>query len=149
VTLANWRTAQFLRWSLQHAREFLPTARMARAGAIAEPPGTPGSLAGVSLADANGAATTVGAVIAGTYTDGSLVMHQGRVVMEEYLAGMTAAALHAVMSVTKSMVGYVAAVLIGRRMLDPAAPLTAYVPELAGSGYAGATVLLSLGATCS
>lgn len=140
VTLANWRTAQFLQWSLQHAREFLPTARVARAGAIAELPGTPGSVAGVSLSDANGAATTVGAVIASTYTDGFLVMHHGRVVMEEYLADMTADTVHAVMSVTKSMVGCVAAVLIGRGMLDPAAPLTAYVPELAGSGYAGATV---------
>src|ERR1700722_11901235 len=145
VTLANWRTEQFLRWSLQHAREFLPTARVARAGPIAELPGTPGSLASsslasVSLADGNGAATTVGAVIASTYTDGFLVMYHGRVVMEEYLAGMTAGTAHAVMSVTKSMVGCVAAVLIARGMLDPAAPLTAYVPELAGSGYAGATV---------
>jgi CubicO group peptidase (beta-lactamase class C family) len=140
VTLANWRTEQFLRWSLQHAREFLPTARVARAGAIAELPGTPGSVAGVSLADGSGAATTVGAVIASTYTDGFLVMDHGRVVMEEYLAGMTAGTGHAGMSVTKSLVGCVAAVLIGRGMLDPAAPLTAYVPELAGSGYAGATV---------
>jgi len=145
VTLSNWRTEQFLRWSLQHAREFLPTARVARAGPIAELLGTPGSLASsslasVSLADGNGAATTVGAVIASTYTDGFLVMYHGRVVMEEYLAGMTAGTAHAVMSVTKSMVGCVAAVLIARGMLDPAAPLTAYVPELAGSGYAGATV---------
>jgi CubicO group peptidase (beta-lactamase class C family) len=119
VTLSNWRTEQFLRWSLQHAREFLPTARVARAGPIAELLGTPGSLASsslasVSLADGNGAATTVGAVIASTYTDGFLVMYHGRVVMEEYLAGMTAGTAHAVMSVTKSMVGCVAAVLIAR-----------------------------------
>jgi CubicO group peptidase (beta-lactamase class C family) len=140
VTVANWRTAQFLRWSLQHAREILPTAHVARAAAIAELPGTPGSLAGVSLADGSGAATTVGAVIASTYTDGFLVMRGGRVVAEEYLAGMTAGTVHAVMSVTKSVVGCVAAALIGRGVLDPAAPLTAYVPELAGSGYAGATV---------
>jgi CubicO group peptidase (beta-lactamase class C family) len=44
------------------------------------------------------------------------------------------------MSVTKPLVGCVAAALAGRGILDPAAPLTAYVPELAASGYAGATV---------
>jgi CubicO group peptidase (beta-lactamase class C family) len=36
----------------------------------------------------------------------------------------------ALMSVTKSVVGCVAAVLAGREMLDLAMPLTAYVPEL-------------------
>jgi CubicO group peptidase (beta-lactamase class C family) len=44
------------------------------------------------------------------------------------------------MSVTKSVVGCVAGVLAGRGDLDPAAPVTAYVPELGASGYAGATV---------
>jgi CubicO group peptidase (beta-lactamase class C family) len=139
VTLANWRAAQFLRWSFQHSREFLPTARVARAGAVAELRRAPGALAGVPVADGDGG-TTAGAVIASTYTDGVLVMHNGRVIAEEYPAGMAPTAVHALMSVSKSLVGCVAAVLIDRGMLDPAVPLTAYVPELAGSGYAGATV---------
>lgn len=140
VTLANWRTAQFLRWSFQHSREFLPTARVARAGAVSELPQAPGALADVALADGRGGATTAGAVIARSYTDGVLVMHDGRVVMEEYPAGMSPAAVHVLMSVTKSLVGCVTAVLMDRGILDLAAPVTAYVPELAASGYAGATV---------
>jgi CubicO group peptidase (beta-lactamase class C family) len=44
------------------------------------------------------------------------------------------------MSVSKSLVGCVAGVLAGRGQLDPAAPVTAYVPEAGSSGYAGATV---------
>lgn len=140
VTLANWRTAEFLRWSLQHSREFLPTARVARAGTVTELPRAPGELASVSLADSNDDTATVGTVVEGTYTDGILVMHNGRVIMEEYPAAMAPSAVHAVMSVTKSLVGCVAAVLIDRGVLDPAALLTAYVPELAASGYAGATV---------
>ena len=47
---------------------------------------------------------------------------------------------HALMSVSKSVVGCVAAVLIDRGLLDPDAEITSYVPELAGSGYAGALV---------
>ena len=53
---------------------------------------------------------------------------------------MTAATPHLLMSVSKSVVGCVAAVLAGRGRLDPAAPVTAYVPEAGSSGYAGATV---------
>ncbi len=140
VTLANWRTAEFLRWSFQHSREFLPTARVARDGAVSELPRALGTLADVSLTDGNSGPTTVGAVIAGTYTDGFLLMNDGAVVMEEYPADMAPSAVHALMSVTKSLVGCLAAVLIDRGMVDPAAPLTAYVPELSASGYAGATV---------
>jgi CubicO group peptidase (beta-lactamase class C family) len=42
--------------------------------------------------------------------------------------------------VSKSVVGCVAGVLVGRGWLDPDREVTAYVPELAGGGYAGATV---------
>ena len=107
---------------------------------MSELPRALGALADVPLTDATGGPTTVGAVIAGTYTDGFLVMHDGAVVMEEYPAGMAHSAVHALMSVTKSLIGCVAAVLIDRGIVDPAVPLTAYVPELAASGYAGATV---------
>jgi CubicO group peptidase (beta-lactamase class C family) len=141
VTLANWRTAQFLRWSFQHAREVVPTARVSRAtGAVAELAEDLGLLAGVVVPGADGSSTTVGAVIGTTYTDGFLVMHDGRVIAEEYPAGMASDALHLLMSVTKSLVGSVAGVLVDQGVLDPAAPLTTYVPALAVSGYVGATV---------
>ena len=38
------------------------------------------------------------------------------------------------------MVGTVAGILVGRGLLDPAAPLTHYLPELEGTAYRGATV---------
>ena len=44
------------------------------------------------------------------------------------------------MSVTKSVVGCVTAALVDRGLLDTDRPVTDFVPELAGSGYAGATV---------
>jgi CubicO group peptidase (beta-lactamase class C family) len=141
VTLANWRTAQFLQWSFQHAREIVPTARVSRGNsAIAELSRSPASLTEVAVYGVDGRETTVGAVVGTTYTDGFMVIHDGNVVAEEYPAGMATDALHVLMSVSKSVVGCVAAVLIDQGLLDPAVPLTIYVPELAVSGYAGATV---------
>jgi CubicO group peptidase (beta-lactamase class C family) len=141
VTLANWRTAQFLQWSFQHSREIVPTARVSRGnGKVAELRATGTSLVDLAVPALDGNPTTVGAVLRSTFTDGFLVIHDGTVATEEYPSGMAPDALHALMSVTKSLVGSVAAVLVDQGLVDPAAPLTAYVPELAVSGYAGATV---------
>jgi CubicO group peptidase (beta-lactamase class C family) len=141
ATLANWRTAQFLQWSFQHVREILPTARVSRgSGTIAEIPESLGSLFDIVISRVSDGTTTFGEVVGTTYTDGFMVMHDGRIIAEEYRGEMGPDAPHALMSVTKSLVGTVAAVLVDRAALDPTAPLTAYVPELAVSGYAGATV---------
>ena len=141
VTSANWRTAQFLQWSFQHVREVVPTARVSRGtGAIAELREALRPLTDVVVDRLDGGSTTVGAIVGTTYTDGFMVLRDGRVVAEEYPAGMTRETPHALMSVTKSLVGSVAGVLVDQGALDPAAPLTSYVPALAVSGYAGATV---------
>ncbi|HEY5843081.1 MAG TPA: serine hydrolase, partial [Mycobacterium sp.] len=79
-------------------------------------------------------------ILDSTFTDGLLVLHEGAVVTERYFEGMTASTRHLVMSVSKSIVGCVAGVLVERGQLDPRAAVTAYVPEVAGSGYDGASV---------
>jgi CubicO group peptidase (beta-lactamase class C family) len=141
VTLANWRTAEFLQWSFQHVRQLLPTARVSRGGGeIAEIPTALESVGDIVVPAVSGGTTTVADVVTTTYTDGFMVMHDGRIIAEELPLGMAPDALHALMSVTKSLVGCVAGVLVDRNMLDPTAPLTSYVPELMTSGYAGATV---------
>src|SRR4029453_5720103 len=47
---------------------------------------------------------------------------------------------HIVFSISKSITGLIAGILVDRGRLDPAAPVTAYVPEAAASAYDGATV---------
>jgi CubicO group peptidase (beta-lactamase class C family) len=141
ATLANWRMAPFLQWSFQHVREIVPTARVSRgSGAITEIPEALDSVAAIVLPHGSDGATTIGEVVEATYTDGFLVIHDGRIIAEEYREGMAPDTPHALMSVTKSFVGAVAAVLVERGALDPTAPLTAFVPELAVSGYEGAKV---------
>jgi CubicO group peptidase (beta-lactamase class C family) len=140
VTLGNWRTAEFLRWSFQHSRQVVPTARVSRGnGPVADLPDAARPLTDLPVTTVAGR-TTVGAVLETTYTDGFLLLQDGAVVSELYPSDMADDALHAVLSVTKSMVGTVAGILVGQGLLDVDAPLTTYVPELAASGYAGATV---------
>jgi CubicO group peptidase (beta-lactamase class C family) len=87
-----------------------------------------------------GARTTVADMLARTFTDGFLVLHGGRIAFEHYGPGMTATTTHLLQSVSKSIAGTVAGVLVGRGLVDPEAPVTAYVDELAGTSFEGATV---------
>jgi CubicO group peptidase (beta-lactamase class C family) len=75
-----------------------------------------------------------------TYTDALIVLYQGSIVYETYRNGMTLHTPHHCFSVSKSFVGLLAEMLIADGKLDPAAPVTAYVPELVQSGFAQASV---------
>ncbi len=73
-------------------------------------------------------------------TDGMLVLHRGAIVYERYFNDMKPHSQHLSMSMAKSMVGMVAGILTDRGVLDPKAPVTHYLPELARTAYSGATV---------
>lgn len=138
VTLANWQLEPHQRWAFQHMRELMPSQVIDGNDVPRELPERLVDIAGVELE--THWAPTVTDLIAATDTDGFLVMHRGDVVFEQYVAPMTRRRRHLVMSVTKSVVSCVAASLWEDGLLDPEAPVETYVPELASSGYAGATV---------
>ncbi len=143
IDLSNWQSAENLRWTFQHVADFLPTASISRGyGPVAVLPSVPSTVDAVVVppVDGIGYAATVRDVIATTDTDGWLVMHRGEILVEEYFGDMTPASSHLLMSVSKSLVGAVAGALCDAGQLDPEAPLSSYVPALAESGYAGATV---------
>ena len=139
VTLANWQDPPYSRWAFRHMRELIPSQPIP-AGSPAPLPDAPWPLPDPPVWRIDGSTATAAEVFADTYTDALVVLKDGQVVAERYDAGMTAATVHLLMSVSKSLVGCVAGVLADRGRLDPAAPVTAYVPEAEASGYAGATV---------
>ena len=140
VTLANWQEPPFNRWAFQHVRELIPTARIPRGDGPAWPlPRAERDLTGVRFTS-GGQELTVADLLAQTCTDGFLVLHRGRIVTEQYFNQMAPDTPHLLMSVSKSVTAAVAGVLAGRGQLDPSAPVTAIVPELAGTSFDGATV---------
>jgi CubicO group peptidase (beta-lactamase class C family) len=140
VGVHNWSTYPHLRWGFLHTREIVPTARIERGtGPVLPLEPDLRDVAGIAF-DWAGARTTVAEMLERTYADGFLVLHGGRVAMEQYGPGMTPATTHLLQSVSKSIAGTVAGVLVGRGLVDPDAPVTAYVDELAGTSFEGATV---------
>ncbi len=128
VTLANWRSAPFNRWAFHHVRELVPSADI---------PNDPGRVRALPLDLQN---LPLEKFLSETDTDAMVVLHRGRVVFERYFNGMTAASPHILMSVSKSLLGLLAELLGARGELDLQSPVTRYLPEARGTGFAGATL---------
>ena len=140
VGVHNWSTYPSLRWGFLHTREVVPTARIERGtGPVTPLEPDPRDVPGISYPWA-GDRLTVAEMVDRTHTDGMLVLHGGRVAWEHYGPGMTPTTTHLLQSVSKSITGTVAGVLVGRGLLDPEALVTRYISELAGTSFEGATV---------
>jgi CubicO group peptidase (beta-lactamase class C family) len=136
----DWDRAPWNRWTFQHVRDMVPTTQVWRGQGPASP--LPENLQDIDAVgfELDGRRDTIGGFLQSSYADGMLVLHRGKVITERYLNGMTPRTPHLSQSVAKSVVGTVAGILIGRGLVDPAAPVTQYLPELAATAYRGATV---------
>lgn len=137
VTLANWRTAPFSRWAFHHVREIVASADIPNdPAAVSDLRQAPGGLDGLTLEGG----LSVADFLARTDTDGIVVLRRGALVFETYANGMDAFTPHILMSVSKSLLGLIAGILVEDGILNLHAPVTSYVPEVAGTAYKGATV---------
>ena len=132
-----------LRWTVCHIRELMPTEQVSRG--IDSP---------VPLAYAvddgieNIKFTPIGSKMTMTweeslllnYTDGILVLHKGRIVYEKYVGCLDEKGKHAAMSMTKSLTGLLAEILVAEKKLDDSAKVSSIVPELTNSAFGSATV---------
>lgn len=140
---ANYFSFPKLRWSVCRLREFLPTEQVSRGL------GAPIPLA-YDLDDAiddvrftplgGGAEMSWEASLRANYTDGMLIIHRNKVVYERYFGCLEEAGKHAAMSMTKSMTGLLAEILVAEGALDDQALVSAFVPELQESAFGDATV---------
>ena len=139
--LDQWQFAPYLRWSMQNIESFLPVHKIAR-GERTTGFGYRGTdLRTLAVAHPwDNRAASFAEVMAQTETDGWLVLHRGDLVGTDYSGELTRGSMHLLMSVSKSLTATTAGLLVESGELDLEAPVTEYVPELAGSGYEGALV---------
>jgi CubicO group peptidase (beta-lactamase class C family) len=130
-----------VRWFTQHMRESTRTASVAcRNRAVVRLQEEPCQLDSSPFSDAEGGSWTLSTMLEATYTDAIVVLRKGKVVYERYFNGMQPDSTHAYYSVSKSIASCVVANLVDRGVLNVSKRLTEYVPELAGSAYADASV---------
>jgi CubicO group peptidase (beta-lactamase class C family) len=139
-----------LRWSVCHLRELLPTESISRGvGApLPLPRLAPSELEAVrSDIDAlrfrpagSEADMTWEASLSVNYTDGILILHRGVIVYERYFGCLAEDRKHAAMSMTKSITGLLAEMLIAEGALKEDMTVREIIPEVGNSAFANATV---------
>ena len=142
VTLANWREAPFNSWSFHHVREIVPSAEIANDPDAVNPlpSGPQADLAGLSFTDGDGRSWDSDRFLEASATDALVILKSGTLVHETYRNGMGPGSPHILMSVSKSMLGLLAGILVDGGLLDPDSPAVAAVPELGHTAYRGATI---------
>jgi CubicO group peptidase (beta-lactamase class C family) len=131
-----------LRWAFSNMQQVMPTQSIHRSGPTrAIPYALRKDIDAITFTPIGGAKTmTWRESLDANYTDGIVVMHRGKIIYEYVFGGYDMTKTHAAASVTKSFVGLIATILIHEGKIDPNAPVERYLPEMEGSGFAGATV---------
>lgn len=140
ITLADWRVHPNSRYSFQHVSEFVPVAMVATPAGTEEPSPGPCLLARMTLNDPDGSPVAALDHMRRSYADHLVVMRDGRVVAEWLADTADPDRPHLVFSISKSVTGLLAGIAAGEGLLDPDAPVTDYVPSMAGSTYGSARV---------
>ena len=126
VPLEAWQVGPWNRWAYVHVDEVVATVPVPRGD---------GPVSTLERED-GGLDDVLEPLLETAYADGVAVVHRGRLVAELYGGEMTETSLHLSQSVGKSVVG----LLMGILGIDAQELVTERVPEVAGSGYDGATV---------
>jgi CubicO group peptidase (beta-lactamase class C family) len=151
IDISKWDKGPDNRWAFQHISEILPTANISRgSGAPTELTRAIRDISGTDFKTPDGKDMTVKEMLNLTYTDGFMVLRDGKVVFEKYYNGMRPGTRHLLMSVSKSVTGTLAGLLVMDGRLNPDTKVIEYIPELKNSpGFAEATVREVLDMTTS
>ena len=141
LNLSNWRQSPQSRWAFHHVREIVPSEPIYRGGRATRFESAPVSaITEVKFPGLDDATWNLQQWHDETCTDALLVAHQGRLVHEWYAHGQIEKNPHIVFSVSKSITPTLAGVLVEQGLIDPSRPVVEYIPELAGSGFEGASL---------
>lgn len=151
VDMSKWDKGPDNRWAFQHISEIIPTANISRgSGPTSWLERTPLDLSDLKFETPDGEEMTVHKMLQKTYTDGFIVLQRGNVVFEKYYNGMRPGTRHLLMSVSKSLTGTLAGILVNDGRLNPGAKVIDYLPDMKNSpGFADATVREVLDMTTS
>ncbi|WP_426229420.1 serine hydrolase domain-containing protein [Pararhizobium sp. DWP3-4] len=132
-----------MRWTVCHFRQLMPTVGVSRGLGAPRPLKRTIDAAIDGLTFTPSAASTPmtwAQSLSANYTDGIVVLHEGKVVYERYSGCLDEAGQHGAMSVTKSLTGLLGEMLVAEGKLDATAKVATIVPELAKSAFGDATV---------
>ncbi|MET3919746.1 serine hydrolase [Arthrobacter sp. UYEF20] len=143
LSLDTWLLPPHNRLSLHQVHRLVPVATIARGNRAARaltPADSSHEAELSSVALAPGREATLLEFLEMTNTDAFIVLRGDQVLYERYFGDYTRESRHIVMSVSKSLCGMLAGILVEDGLLDLDARTSMYVPELENGSYGGSTV---------
>ena len=139
VDISNWREYPQSRWAFQHVRQLIPSAVIRGSGrsGLRSAPGQ--EFTNLKVRTASGSCE-FGQLLRDSYSDGLLVLHNGKAVMEWSAEHFVACNPHIVFSVSKSITAILAGILESRGIVDCEAPIVDYLPGVKGCVYGSARI---------
>jgi len=140
ISLETLQFGPHNRWAFSHLREMITTVNIPRNMEFTRP------LAGAAVKPKTvkinwqGSQTNLNDVLESQFNDGILVLRDGEILIEGYSGALTEQRPHAMFSMTKSVVGVIAAILESRGIVDLNKQVSFYVPELACGGDSAETL---------
>ncbi|WP_053213769.1 serine hydrolase [Pseudomonas sp. Q12-87] len=141
VTWNNWMQPPFNQWGFRNLARLRPSIDVqAGTGPVSPLIAAHQALDALHFDSESGLSISVIEHLVASQTDGFLVLQGDTVLFERYFNGQRPEDRHVMFSVTKSLIGTLGEQLVCEGLLDTALPAAHYVPELAGSAFADATV---------
>lgn len=140
-TIENWDDGGPLtRYVFLNMSEFWNHSVIDRGGPSLELPKAPRSEVANFVATTNSKKMTLAEYAKDPRVDGVLILHKGQIVFEAY-PRMIETDKHLYMSVSKTFVATLIAILEDQGKIDIGKPIDSYLPKLTGSGWEGVPVI--------
>jgi CubicO group peptidase (beta-lactamase class C family) len=139
LTLSNWRTEPYSRWTFQNVREMVPTSLIPAAVPEIEQPLDSTAFLDAAMDTGVAEAPSARTFLAYAHTDAFVVMKKGAIVAEYYAPHANPNAPHLIFSISKSLTAMVSGILEHQGLIDPDRRVTDYLPEAEGSVYGDCT----------
>ncbi|SHH24000.1 serine hydrolase domain-containing protein [Ferrimonas marina] len=139
ATKANWTLQPFNKWTFRNVGMH-PSVMVPRDGDIVAIPEALNPKIAELEFDYQGKTYTVNDAMIGDDTDGYIVIHNGKILHEEYFGDFTAKDHHLWASSTKSLTGQALGLLVDQGKVDVNAKVESYIEELKGTHFGQRTV---------
>ena len=149
INLNNWRTHPYNRIAFSNIEKILPTSIIKKGNNSVSFKNKFEDLKSLTFLNKYKEHQSLKEYLKKNFTDMFLVIKKGNKVFEWFSENQNSNKSHILFSISKSLTGLIAGVLIEKRLIDESKNITFYIPEVKNSAYDNATIRNLLDMTVS
>lgn len=139
ITLNNWRTRPYSKWAYQNISELIPSAIISGTQEKESNIVDFSKFDTLQVNDENGKTQNLSSFLNASETDAMVIMRDGKIIAEWYAEHCQPQKPHLIFSISKSILGLLAGVIIENGHINLTDELQDVLPNCKGSAYDGAT----------